>query len=166
MSTRSVIAVMHEGTPRGRAVLSDGYPSWMGHALVRLVNRDGLDTVRRVLTQDWFAWSSINPDEPRSSEPDDSPPRSGGTSVQFLRDVHVKGYGTAFHRADYPDEWWMPGQDSEAEWFYLLHDDYLQVYVDHGAELWPVGQPMSWDLPVELLAATLAASESAGEARS
>lgn len=64
MSTRSIVAVPHGDSWRGRYIHSDGYPTARAAQLWALVQRDGLETCRRVLTEEHYGWSSLDPDEP------------------------------------------------------------------------------------------------------
>lgn len=120
MGTRSIVAVPTEdGGWKGRYVHWDGYPTGVGLALLKIVQRDGLATARRVLTEDHYGWSSVN------AEGD--PLHDTGRDAE--RFEVVPGYGVAYTHAEQGDEWLASNGDTGwTEWAYVLHDDHLAVY--------------------------------------
>lgn len=64
MSTRSAFGTLENGHFRGRYIHSDGYPSYNGVMITRLLQRDGVERTLQVLTQDHYGWSSLIPDLP------------------------------------------------------------------------------------------------------
>lgn len=63
MGTRAIVAVPYGDTWRGRHSHWDGYPTGRAKNLWAIVKRDGIDQARRVLTADYYGWSSINADQ-------------------------------------------------------------------------------------------------------
>jgi hypothetical protein len=100
MSTRSVVGTIDDaGTFRGRYVHSDGYPSWQGPALTRILARlDGdLPQMIRTVTTDWYGWSIL--DGAQEGRYDD---------MLGERGARVPGFGVAYTTAQgqsEPDDW-------------------------------------------------------------
>lgn len=155
MSTRAVVAVPYGDSWHGRHAHTDGYPSWDGHELWTLVKRDGLKIVRKVLTEDYYAWDIIRNDQPditgvTPAEDRWGPWRDGYTAeyVALLfnpasenrgqyaggRFTNVPGYGIAWTPGvDIPADEWRGPQDGtwDAEWAYVLADNGLWVFECH-----------------------------------
>lgn len=127
MGTRSIVAVPTEdGGWKGRYVHWDGYPTGVGLALLKIVQRDGLDTARRVLTEEHYGWSSVD------AEGDSTPSYYSPERFEV-----VPGYGVAYIYTEHPDEWLTSDGDTGwTEWAYVLHDDYLAIYDLRAG--WPV----------------------------
>lgn len=130
MSTRSIIAIPQGDSWKGRYCHSDGYPTWNGRTLWALVQRDGLDTVRRVLTEDHYGWSSIDGEG------------TGGLAAGHAdgRFVKVPGFGTAYttkQGQSSADDWLTPTQTNDTEWFYVLADDGMWI----GERTWDESKP-------------------------
>jgi hypothetical protein len=125
MGTRSVIAIPDaEHGWKGRYVHWDGYPTGVGEALRRIVQRDGYTTAVRALTEEHYGWSTLEPDK----DPDE--PLSPGYSDG--RFAIVGGYGTAYTTAQgqsSADDWvTADGDDWGTEWAYLLGEGGMAVY--------------------------------------
>jgi len=139
MGTRSVVAVPDGDTWKGRYVHWDGYPTWMGSMLWTL-QRDGLETVRKTLTQDYYGWSTLNGDAEQqlSIEHPDG------------RFVGVPNYGIAYttqENQSSPDSWVTQFGDSMGtEWAYVLGDADLFCYV-YSSGTWKPVECASWDGP-------------------
>jgi hypothetical protein len=119
MGTRCAVAVPHGDSWRGRYVHWDGYPSAKVPFLQEVVRRDGLETARRTLVEDYYGWSSLSSREIAhswSSEP---------------RFASVPGYGEAYTTIDnqsHPDRWVEPDKpDGGVEYCYVLRDDAIEV---------------------------------------
>ena len=135
MGTRSVIATPYGDSWRGRYCHWDGYPTHMGETLWALVARDGLETVRRVLTEEHYGWSNLSLKQ--GPEFDDVHATMYGDG----RFAPVGGYGVAYTDTIIPgmgengkpyqqvteDAWHTPDEDDWTEWFYVLADDGLWV---------------------------------------
>jgi hypothetical protein len=116
VSTRSIIAVPHGDSWRGRYVHSDGYPTWRARNLWVLVKRGGLEQTRKVLTEDHFGWSQVDDNQPAGEG------RADG------RWVIVPGWGEAYTPEEHPsDRWYTPEDYGDTEWTYILGDDGLRV---------------------------------------
>jgi hypothetical protein len=144
MATRSIIAVPQADGWQGRFCESDGHVDWMGRTLWKLVDRHGLQAVRKTLvTGDTYGWAYLNPDQ---TGPLDRS-RSDG------RYVRVDGYGVAFtplHGGATAGTWLLPGDERlyGAEWVYVLADDGLWVQNDDHLPIPAVrwdGQPPDWN---------------------
>lgn len=143
MSTRSVVAVPDGEKWKGRYVHSDGYPSHLLTTLHQLVNRDGVETVIKVITEDRYGWSSLNADELPLMDvaPDGDAPYGSAAQKAAMyapggmyadgRFASVSGYGTAYTTVDNqssPDEWVLSdGEDWGTEWAYVLHPEHVTV---------------------------------------
>lgn len=109
MSTRSVVAIPDGDAWKGRYVHWDGYPTYMAPSLTDLVRRDGLAKVVLTLTESFYGWSTIDPNETRLED------CSGFDAKQF---ASVVGFGVAYK--DQPKEWLTPNDDAGTEWVYIL----------------------------------------------
>lgn len=122
MGTRSVVAVpTANGGWRGRYVHWDGYPSGVGSALAKIVQRDGYETAVRTLTQDHYGWSSVNGEDAQEL----------GLGYTDGRFEAVPGYGIAYTTVEgqsSPDEWvTSEGDHCGTEYAYVLHPDSVRV---------------------------------------
>ena len=87
----------------GRYVHFDGYPSGVGAALLRIVQRDGLDVARKVVLDSQGGWVSLHGEPSRSEYDEDGKlfknifNAEPGTVVDFGDTSHpfVVGYGDA-----------------------------------------------------------------------
>lgn len=116
MGTRSVVAVPHEDSWRGRYVHWDGYPDHMVPVFQRLVRRDGLAIVQWTLTEDFYGWSCIDAEGDR----DPGEPRF----------VAVSGYGTAYTTVEdqaHPDRWILPTSSDGVEFCYILREEGVEI---------------------------------------
>lgn len=69
MGTRSVVARhVADGEFDGRYVHWDGYPAHMMNVLHEFIRRDGYETTCRVLLDEHFGWSSLNPFQQEGEE--------------------------------------------------------------------------------------------------
>ena len=148
MGTRSVIAVPLDGGFQGRYCHWDGYPTGVGKDLQALVNRDGLDTVIRVLTQDNYGWSGLMLDMGAEFDTDFGYDADGIAARNAFIAEHgrypqtdpgrgdgrfraVEGYGTAYTTVagqSSPDEWIRhTDTDTWCEWGYILNPDHITV---------------------------------------
>lgn len=118
MATRSIIAVPYGDGWKGRYAHWDGYPDWMGQALWRIVQRDGVEGARNILTNVNRYWSNVDPT------------CSGlGDWQDDGRFRFVKGYGVAGTSAQAKDEW-IYSTDFDywgTEYVYVLADDGLMI---------------------------------------
>lgn len=160
MSTRSIVAVPHGDSWRGRYVHSDGYPSGVGADLWKLVERDGLAKVREIIvTGDHYGWSSLSADQPdivkvkvstkaRSIDFEYGTPEYVAATFQSLygdsRYVNVPDYGVAYtdtvlknfggqkeYQQVTEDQWLSPEVTNDTAWAYVLADDALWVLKCH-----------------------------------
>ena len=154
MGTRSIIAVPHGDGWRGRYCHWDGYPQGVGVNLLAIVQRDGIEQARTILTQDFYGWSGINRAQPHLDGvvPDKDADYGSPAYVAWLyspeghlsrgRFVNVPGYGEAYnplpmilqdgsvYREASRDQWITDvGLDgTDCEWLYVMHDMSLRVY--------------------------------------
>lgn len=110
MSTNSVIAIPDGDAWRGRYVHWDGQPTWMGAQLHAIVQRDGVEQARKVLTETERSWSSID---------------SGYAEKRDGAYDEVSGYGTA--HLDKSCSAWATPVDDDGRWLYVLADDALWI---------------------------------------
>jgi hypothetical protein len=153
MGTRSVVAVPLDGGFQGRYVHWDGYPSGVGVVLADLVQRDGVETVRRVLTDEHYGWSNLDPRQPYSGVPT----QLGYDDGRF---VAVEGYGIAYtteQGQSSPDQWIRhTDTDTWCEWGYVLNDTVLSIFRPS-----PEGWTHVGDLPYDNARETFSALEQA-----
>ena len=109
MSTRSVVAIPDGDAWKGRYVHWDGYPTAMAPSLTDLVRRDGLAKVVLTLTESFYGWSTIDPNQTRLED------CSGFDAERF---TSVPGYGVA--PKDQFDDWHTPDPEAWTEWAYVL----------------------------------------------
>jgi hypothetical protein len=121
MSTRSIIAVQHGDTFRGRYCHSDGYPTWMGKTLFTEMKAAGVDTLEAFLSEDGLgAWgiSYLAPGfltDPRPMPWDEA----GQFPAGKWEDYNFRVYR---NRAGEEPSDWMLGTDtmfSGTEWCYV-----------------------------------------------
>lgn len=129
MATRCIIAEPYGDGWRGRYSHWDGYPNAKLPELFALVNRDGVETVRKVLLHDNYSWSSIDPDCVL-----DGKERSTNWNV-------VAGYGEAHNDLEEPSDFFTQSDTdfAWAEFLYILGDASVLVFRAVGA------QPTTWD---------------------
>jgi len=110
MATRSLIGTYHaEDGWRCRYVHWDGYPDGVGAELCRIINRDGVNKAMQVLTvENPYGWSSIAADTEKPR------PEAGD------RFATVPGYGHAYQSGDGSDDYVLRGDNTGAEWAYLV----------------------------------------------
>lgn len=120
MSTRSIIAKQQGDTWAGRYAHWDGYPMHQGKSLWEIVKRDGYETATKILVDDNFYWSLLDP-------------RQDDSMSDESRWVHIKGYGIAGNEEQgSPDEWHTPKDldDTWCEWVYVIaKSGLLVIYV-------------------------------------
>lgn len=120
MGTRSVVAVQQGDDFKGRYIHWDGYPSAVGESLLAIVQRDGVERARQVLTEENYGWSNLAPAGAQL-----------GAGYDDGRFALVEGYGVAYTTKDgqsSESDWILgSGDDSGTEWAYILSDDELVV---------------------------------------
>lgn len=128
MGTRSVVAVPLDGGFQGRYIHWDGYPTGVGADLHALVNRDGVETVLRVMTQENYGWSNTDLSHDGVTL---------GHGYDDGRFRAVKGYGVAYtteQNQSNPDEWIRSSGDCwGTEWAYVLGRDSIAVFQPRGS---------------------------------
>lgn len=164
MSTRSVCAIPDGDGFRGRYVHSDGYPSAKVPEYLALVERDGLPSVIKKITEERYGWSTINPNQPDITGV--APPAeypgwiaSTGTEARAYyayllapgnmygdgRFANEPGYGIAYTTVENQsaeDQWIThDGDDWGTEWAYVLSDRGLAVY-ERLTQKW--AKPEAW----------------------
>lgn len=118
MGTRSVVARYSlDGRWEGRYVHWDGYPSAMIPALEEIIARDGFAAAERVLIDEHFGWSTINP----------------GMTLDQQTEFHIvplQGYGRYYNDQDgetfITD--WADVKDCGAEYFYIMTPWEIECY--------------------------------------
>jgi len=133
-----MVAIREDGHAKGRYVHWDGYPSGVGLALLKMVERDGLERVTEVLTREHYGWSTVDAQGVIADE------------YAFMypptRFEAVPGYGVAFvNDTEQSDEWIDLDDDSDdwCEYAYVLTSEGLEVY-EQGAGWKPLGT-VAWD---------------------
>jgi hypothetical protein len=128
MSTRSTVARrLPDGHWEGRYVHSDGYPSWNGEQVKKLIAMHGKDEVIKTLIDDYYGWSSIYDGQ---TDKLDSP------GMQDGRFVAIKGYGVAYTTEtgglpgglpqSKPEDWVRDTDDPDIFWLefaYVIEED-------------------------------------------
>lgn len=121
MGTRSVLAVQQGDGWKGRYCHWDGYPDHQLTTLLELIERDGAERVRRVLTEEHYGWSTTGADQGNSHDYQDDP-----------RFVAVPGYGVAYTTEQGQsslDDWIThDGDDWGTEWAYVIGDRSVTVF--------------------------------------
>lgn len=129
MSTASIIAIPYYDdatTWVGRMAYTDGYPQFLARALHEIVQRDGVETARRILTHEHYSWSRILP------TPLDS-------SAELGPD-YVNGYGKVDDVQSHVADWRRhDDKNGGVEWVYVLADDELVVYTAEPNPIAPGG---------------------------
>jgi hypothetical protein len=129
MSTRSVIGYVEGDGFIGRYCHWDGYPSWMGNQLWKIVRRDGLPEALLILCEENYGWSSIHADKNNIITEDGEI----ADSVRF-------GYGTAY--TDTSEDEWINSTDKDnwcTEWAYafsLTHNTMSIFHYVPGKNVW------------------------------
>src|ERR1039458_5387844 len=153
MSTRSIVAIPESDSWRGRYIHSDGSPSGNGSVLHAMVRRDGVETVRKVLTEQWCGWSCIDQDQPditgvapfTGKHGDPGYPDYGtaeyvatimskGGMYGDGRFANVPGWGIAYTVESgqiAEDDWYTPSNTQDTEWVYVLSDSEMLVLKCH-----------------------------------
>lgn len=116
MGTRSAVGP-DSTVKRGRYVHWDGYPSGVGKALLAIVQRDGVERAREVITANFYGWSTLDPEK-----------KAGEPYLGANRAHIVPGYGEAYSHAEQPDGWVTETSTWGIEFGYLLGDDALHVH--------------------------------------
>lgn len=57
MGTRAIVATPYGDSWRGRHTHWDGYPTGRAKHLWAIVQRDGVEQARKVITADYYGWS-------------------------------------------------------------------------------------------------------------
>lgn len=141
MSTHSTVARALDNGFEGRYVHGDGYPGYQVVVLLRLVSRHGIETVRRVLLEEHYAWSLLDPHR-----------GAGYLNAMGERAVNVPGWGLAYtdtpltydpfgtpqhpYRQATADEWCRHDNDPDVDYAYVLNDDALSVLQNRGDARW------------------------------
>lgn len=145
MGTRSVLAIPQGDGWKGRYCHWDGYPSWNGLRLLDLVARDGVEQVRKVLTEDHYGWSNLDLTVDADTEL--------GAGMDDGRFAIVSGYGRAYTteqgQSD-PEEWIThDGDDWGTEWAYVLGDTHLTVLErSYANDRWEYRGQVEWGDPL------------------
>ena len=169
MSTRSIIGYVEGDGFVGRYCHWDGYPSWMGSQLWKIIHRDGIKEALLILCEENYGWSSIHADK-REVIIEDG---------EILDNVRF-GYGTAYIDSS-EDEWiTYAGKNDEdywmTEWAYAFSPerDTMSIFYYLGLHGWRLidvvhlsGDEPEWK-QIELTAYTIVAnlpklSETQGE---
>lgn len=185
MSTRSSVGFQTGDTWKGRYVHSDGYPTYLGHVLQLLVQRDGVEAVTKRITEDRYGWSNLNPDQPDTSSVVIDPAATYGTyafgtpeyeawnltkgSYSDGRFAGEAGYGVAYTEVggqSDPDGWVTPEEDWGTEWAYLLTPKGIVVLAQCWAPVasyWHLVGAVAYDAPETAWAVAEAAGNKAAE---
>lgn len=120
MGTRSILAIPLDNGFKGRYCHDDGYPSHMARQLHAIVRRDGVETARKVLTEEHNSWGGIYADVER------------GRTVAAYSDAELESFAPGYGRFyDDPDDadWWVSndGSDDGTEWAYILNERALTI---------------------------------------
>lgn len=112
MSTRAVIA---KSENKGCYCHWDGYPSYLGIELCKLIKRDGADKVIKTICDDHYEWSSIDFDLKTDCF----------ENSKYYDNICfgcVEGYGVFYAEADgaNPDNWLNVDHE---EWGYIIKQD-------------------------------------------
>jgi catechol 2,3-dioxygenase-like lactoylglutathione lyase family enzyme len=147
MGTRSVVAVRHGDSWRGRYVHWDGYPSGVGQALWEIGNteqfRDDRAPMFALLTQDHAGWSTITGE--------DSPKL--GLGYDDGRFVAVPGIGVGYTSANIDDDYWIEadGDNGGAEWCYVMTPAGIHVLEgrrngEHAVGMFGFNEGATWEI--------------------
>jgi hypothetical protein len=136
MSTNSVLAVPNGDAWRGRYCHWDGNPQSKVPTLRALIERDGIDQVIKVLTEEHHAWSVLRASYGETDEED------RGEGYQ-----DVKGYGSAYADEDRNDDVWHTSDVVDAPWAYVIYPKVLSVLWG-GEDKWHLVATLRHDLPV------------------
>lgn len=124
MGTRSVIARYNiDGKWEGRYVHWDGYPTSMMPALSEIIARDGFAAASKVLIDEHFGWSSINPN----------------MTLEEQTEGHIvplPGYGRYYTDSD-NDPFIMTWEEIKgcgAEYFYIITPYEIECYDSYGVD--------------------------------
>lgn len=132
MSTRSVVAVpLPGGGWKGRYVHFDGYPSGVGSALAKIVQRDGYEKAVQTLTQDHYGWSTVDGEDVQERyqwENDGRFEAVPGYGIAYT-DTVIEGFGFQPGYQQVTSDDWITesGDDQGTEYAYVLHPDSLRV---------------------------------------
>lgn len=123
MGTHSVIARYNiDGEWEGRYVHWDGYPTSMIPVLEEIIARDGFATASRVLIDEHFSWSSINP----------------GTNLEQVEShiVPLLNYGRYYNDSDNSPfiTKWNELKECGAEYFYIMTPWDISCYDVYGVD--------------------------------
>lgn len=129
MGTRSIVGFPHGDGVKGRYCHWDGYPTGVGSALWRIIERDGADKARFVLTEQHYGWSSVNAEDVQDLDAS----RGDG------RFVGVPGYGIAYttEQDQSSPDWWCyapkteDGDNCGTEYGYAIGPKALTVFKLH-----------------------------------
>lgn len=107
----------------GRYVHFDGYPNGVGCELVRLILRDGVDTVVTTIEAQPSGWMCLDSsfDETAWAKYDDGTAWMGGPEI-----APVYGYGVVYVPEVETDSRWIPVHDTDSHycpWTYMIAGD-------------------------------------------
>lgn len=141
MSTYAAVARPLDNGFEGRYVHSDGSPRYLGVVLVWLVVLHGVDDVRRVLIDEHYGWSLLDPYRSATDE------NSLGE-----RAVNVPGWGLAYtdtplthapwgtpqnpYRQTSAGDWCRHDNDPDVDYTYVLNDNALTVLQNQNDGQW------------------------------
>ena len=140
MGTRSIIAIPDGDTYKGRYCHFDGYPTHMGHALMEIVGRDGLDTaITNLVTEPKLGWSYISPTQPVLDRSNCNPASPAYSQYFGPNATHAAREGYGCERLQpYPPEndiWHGPDSNLWQEWVYVLRPEGLEIISIHDGSL-------------------------------
>lgn len=147
MSTNAVVAAPQGDFWRGRYVHWDGNPKSKLPQLRALIERDGVERVLKVLTEEHYGWSSLSLRQRRAEK-----------SSLGKRGRWVAGYGEAYTTAEgqsHPDDW-HTSERADTPWAYVLYPNFITVLWGDANERWHwVGafrhdKPLSGELLTEI----------------
>lgn len=173
MSTNAVIAVPHGDGWRGRSTHWDGDPACVGQHVYAIVQREGIERARQVLTEDYYGWSTIGSDQPdltgvrkpRGKYSHEVAKKYGRKSPEYAKYnfnnsgqfVNVPGFGVAYSSCELPkikpgyrqsqETNWFDQNDTGSwiEWAYVIADDGLWVLKGHHEEPFELIEVVRWD---------------------
>lgn len=136
MSTNCILAIPNGDAWRGRYSHWDGNPKSKVPGLRALIERDGVEQVIKVLTEEHHAWSTVRASYGSTEEED----RGEGYT-------DVPGYGCAYADDERNADEWRTSDTVSAPWAYVIYPKVLTVLWG-GEEQWHLVATLRYDLPV------------------